>query len=158
RPPALRSRMCKETLAGLARQLDTEQQQFACAGGIDATRRKAVEARLVARGQRDIGARNEVIVVHLLDQPGLLDQHPRRPQRIADVRAAALELGRHGAVDHVARSGLQHDGYRILVVRIDSTLGGALKVSALAISQKMRNTGCAGIEPSRSSFGFTQSY
>lgn len=45
---------------------------------------------------------------------------------------------------------------RSFVVRVASTLGGAAKLSVRAIGQNMRNTGCPGTRPSRSSSGRTQ--
>jgi hypothetical protein len=58
------------------------------------------ERRLVAGGDRDVGAGLEVGGVHAPDGFGVLDEHLRRPQRIPKVGAAAFELGGESAVEH----------------------------------------------------------
>jgi hypothetical protein len=61
---------------------------------------EALERRLIARRDRDIGAGGDVRGVHLADEVGRLEEDARRPQRVADVRTAAFQLGPHRAVDH----------------------------------------------------------
>ena len=86
------------TLAGGLRELDGAAKQRRGFVGAQANGREPLVARLVARRDRAVRARREVVVMQLLDGLGGRLQQARRPQRTRDVVTAALELGREPAV------------------------------------------------------------
>ncbi|MNR22076.1 hypothetical protein D3C85_1390120 [compost metagenome] len=104
-------RIGPELVARLLRQLYRALHQFRSGSFVQAALGKAAERRLVAGGGGDIGTGGKVVEVHLADQLRLLDQHPRRPQRVIQVTTATLQLGRHRAVQH--DGGILKTGKRI---------------------------------------------
>ena len=84
----------------LARELHAPAHQLGRPLAIEAALGEALERRLVARGDRDVGAGGEVVRMHGADQVRILQQEAGRPQRVAQVGAAPLELGREPAVEH----------------------------------------------------------
>ncbi|EGJ72964.1 putative homocysteine methyltransferase [Streptomyces sp. Tu6071] len=78
---------------------DRQGEQLAGAGRVDAVPREALEARLVARRRRDLGAGLGVGAVRLGERGGLVAQQPRRPQRVREAVPRRLQLVRQPAVE-----------------------------------------------------------
>jgi hypothetical protein len=87
-------------VGGLPRQLHAPPHQAGRALAAQAALGEALERRLVAGRDRDVGTGCEVVRVHGADQIRILEEDARRPQRVAQVGAAPLELRRESAVQH----------------------------------------------------------
>ena len=86
-------------LAGAPGQLDAEAQKGGALVAPHAGRLESLERRVVARRDGDVRARLEVRDVNVLDRLRVVAQQPRRPERIAQVVAAGLELRGETAVE-----------------------------------------------------------
>ncbi len=93
-------RVRPELVASVGRERDRCAHQARRCFPLDAPAGKALEGRLISGGGRDIGARPQVIHVHRADDFGRFDQRLGRPQRVAKIRAAALEFRRKRPVQH----------------------------------------------------------
>ena len=54
---------------------------------------KPFQTGLIAGGDQHVGAGAQIVEMHSGDLLGVVDQPPRRPERIAQVRPASLQLG-----------------------------------------------------------------
>jgi hypothetical protein len=92
--------MCRPVrIARIPRDLHREMQQVDGRAGIQPAARKALERGLIRGRDRHVRAGGEVRVVHCADHCRLLEQHARRPERVAQVGATGFEFGGEGAVE-----------------------------------------------------------
>ena len=93
-----------EFIARVRRQRDRIAHQALGLIPVDAAALESLEGRLIGCGGRDVGAGPEVIHVHRADGVRRFDQAFGRPERVAKVGAAPLELGRERPVQHDDRA------------------------------------------------------
>ena len=89
-----------ERIARLTRQLHRQLQAGGGLLGAQTAPGKAFIAGLITGGGGHIGASGKIIVVHGANQLRVVQQHARRPQRIAQIAAAPLQLGGQGAIEN----------------------------------------------------------
>ena len=85
---------------GLPGQSHRSPQQHFGLRAVQAQLLEALERRLVGRGDRDLGARPEVLGVRGGDRRRVVRQQPGRPQLRAEVVTVCLQQGREPAVEH----------------------------------------------------------
>ncbi len=91
--PGMIRRIGPILIAGARRERDGAAHQPRGGVAPDAAAGKGLEARLIGRRRRDVGAGLEIIEMHLADQLRPLEQAFGRPERISKVRAAPLQFG-----------------------------------------------------------------
>ena len=98
-------RLGPEFIPGGQRERDGVAHRSSRAFASDAACAEALESRLIGRRGRDVGARLEIIEMHLANEVRALEQAFRRPQRIVEIGSAALEFRRERAVqdEHALR-------------------------------------------------------
>ena len=97
--------------AAAARKTDALPDQSEGAGAVDSGAREALDAGLVARGDRDLRARLGEGTVRACDRRGIVTQESRRPQLVRQVVTGLAERGREAAVEQdrtAAEQGGEH--------------------------------------------------
>ena len=115
-PADLVGRIAPEPFPGVPHELHAEAHECGGRTPVDAPVGKPLERCLIGCADPDVRAGGEVVVVHLLEELGCLHEHLRGPERIMEIRAASLQLGRNAAIEDDHAVAIEDRGDGILYV------------------------------------------